>query len=202
MADLIIGSMKSFSLILVYAVLLLHSYVIAAQRTGDRGLILGFGASSFTGTDAVVERSKYIPGMAIGFFQEYSFGRHLALGSELTLSTKGSLLASVGDLNMHQVITYVEIPLLSTWIFMPEKRSRLFISAGPTLDIMLLAFNEVGFPEDIKRFDTGIVLAGGIRWSGLRFRFQVNQGLIDLDRGNPATGVRNRTFVFITGLSF
>ena len=112
------------------------------------------------------------------------------------------MLQSVGDLNLHQVITYMELPLLTTWVFRPDKGSRIIISAGPSFDIMLLAFNEVGFPEDINRFDIGLVLGTGIRWSNIRFRILMNQGLLDLDQSTDATSVRNRTFNLSMGLTF
>ena len=194
--------MKSLIFFSISAGLLLFCTTLFSQRTGDRGLLLGFNTSSFTGTEPSLEQSTYIPGFSIGFFQEFICGEHLILGPELAFTTKGNMLQSVGDLNLHQVITYMELPLLTTWVFRPDKGSRIFISAGPSFDIMLLAFNEVGFPEDINRFDIGLVLGTGIRWSKIRFRILMNQGLLDLDQSTDTTSVRNRTFNLAMGLTF
>jgi hypothetical protein len=194
--------MKSLLIPVFHVWLLLSGAALYSQSTGDRGLLLGFNASSFCGTDAVVKEAAYIPGISLGFFQEFRCGEHLVFGPELAFITKGSLLASVGDLQLHQVITYVEAPLLVTWCFMPEKKAGFYVYAGPAIDFKLVAFNEVGFPEEINPFDLGLVLGGGIRWTKIRLSLRMNQGLLDLDLDNKETTVKNRSLIFTTGITF
>ncbi len=67
---------------------------------------------------------------------------------------------------------------------------------------MLLAFNEVGFSEDIRRFEMGTVLGIGLRRQKLGFRVHINQGLLDLDKSSSLTSVRNKTLSFTVGILF
>ena len=182
--------------------LLLSSPALFSRGPGDRGLLLGFNTSSFTGSESTIENNSYIPGLTIGFFQEFEIGPHMIIGPEIAFTTKGSRLQTVGDLYLHQVITYMELPLLVNWIVNPGKRSRAFLVGGPTFSYMLLAFNEVGFPEEVSRFDFGASLGMGVRWRKIRCRIHMNQGLIDVDKSNSLTSVKNRTFNFTVGLSF
>lgn len=181
---------------------LLYSTVMFSRGPGDRGLLLGFNASSFTGSESTIENNSYMPGLTIGFFQEFEIGPHLIIGPEIAFTTKGSRLQTVGDLYLHQVITYLEVPLLASWIIHSGERSRAFLSCGPTVGLMLLAFNEVGFPEEIGRFDVGAELGIGVGWQKVRFRLHVIQGLLDVDRSNSSASVKNRTLSFTVGLSF
>ena len=194
--------MKPSSRVAVLSCLLLSSAGVFCQGVGDRGLLMGFNTSSFWGSESTLKHSAYMPGMSIGFFQEFHLNSHLILGPEITFTTKGSRVQTVGDLYLHQVLTYMEIPLLANYVINPKGGSRVFLFTGPGFDMLLLAFNEVGFPEDIARFDVGAILGIGIRWNKMRIRFHMNQGLLDLDQSNMETNVKNRTFSFAIGLSF
>jgi len=176
--------------------------LLFSQGQGDRGLLLGFNASSFTGSEILNEKSAYLPGMCIGFFQEFNLGPGLAIGPEISFTSKGSRIQTVGDLYLHQVVTYLEVPVLLSWILNPGQKCRGFLSAGPSFGLMLLAFNEVGFPEDIERFDMGVELGAGVRWQKLRLRFHINQGFLDLDKSDSSGSIRNRTLSFTLALSF
>lgn len=173
-----------------------------SQSSGERGLLIGFNASSFSGTESTIGNSSYIPGLAIGFFQEFWISSGILIGPEIVFTTKGSRIETVGDLYLHQVITYAEVPLLVSWVINPGDSTRLFLSGGPTFGVILLAFNEVGFSREISRFDVGAEMAIGVRLKKMRFRVQLNQGLMDVDSSSSITTVRNRTLSLYFGLSF
>jgi len=190
-----------FTSILVLS-FLLSSVLLFSQNEYDRGLLLGFNISNFTGSEPGLENSSTIPGLSIGFFQEFELGSHFSFRPEIAFTTKGSRLQTVGDLFLHQVVTYMEVPLLIHWIINPGDRTRVFICGGPAADLMLLAFNEVGFSEDIRRFEMGTVLGIGLRRQKLGFRVHINQGLLDLDKSSSLTSVRNKTLSFTVGILF
>lgn len=194
--------MKLFAATSICMYFLSAGTLLFSQVQGERGLLLGFNASSFCGSESVNESSGYLPGMSIGFFQEFNLGTGLSFGPEISFTSKGSTLQTVGDLRLHQVITYMELPLLMNWIINPEQQCRAFLSGGPSLGLMLLAFNEVGFPEQIARFDMGAELGAGVRWQKVRLRFHFNQGILDLDKSDSSGSIRNRTFSFTIALSF
>lgn len=194
--------MKSISSIVILITLLFSCASLLSQNSGERGLLIGFNASSFSGTESTISNSSYIPGLAIGFFQEFRITPGILIGPEIVFTTKGSRIETVGDLYLHQVITYAEVPLLVSWVINPGDSTRLFLSGGPTFGVMLLAFNEVGFSQEISRFDMGAELAIGVRWEMMRFRVQLNQGLMDVDNSSSITTVKNRTLSLYFGLSF
>lgn len=198
----IIGEMKTFLPYLFVVTLLLSSPSLFSRGPGTRGLLIGFNASTFSGSDASIENSSLIPGLTLGFFHEFELNPRLFVGPEITFTTRGSCLQSVGDLSLHQVITYLELPVPFNWTLNPGDRTRVFLSGGPAMAFMMLAFNEVGFPEEIARFDLGVSLGTGMAWRKVQFRVHMNQGLLDLDKSNSQTKVKNRSFSFTTAFSF
>ena len=181
---------------------MLASTSLFSQGPGKWGLLLGFNASSFSGSETSIENNKLMPGLTIGFFYEIEIAPRLAFSPEFSFTTKGSRLQSVGDLYLHQVLTYLEMPVRVIWTIKSGKRVSLFLSGGPALDFMLLAFNEVGFPEEIARFDMGVDLGTGIRWQKVQFRVHLTQGLTDLDRSMSLNRIKNRTLSLTAALSF
>jgi hypothetical protein len=194
--------MKLFTTSIICICFLSSEAILLSQGQGDRGLLLGFNASSFKGSESLKEKSTYLPGMRIGFFQEFNLLPGLVIGPEISFTSKGSRIQTVGDLYLHQVITYMEVPVLLSWIMNPGQKCRGFLSGGPSFGLMLLAFNEVGFPDDIARFDLGTELGAGVRWQKLRLSLHINQGFLDLDRSDASGSLRNRTFSFKLALAF
>ena len=194
--------MKSFLSSVLCLWLLFFCEVVFSQGSGDRGLLLGFNSSTFTGSEPSIKNNSHIPGLTIGFFQVFDIGPGFSFTPELAFTTKGSCLQTIGDLYLHQIITYMELPLLARWTLHPGDRIGVYLCGGPALAFMLLAFNEVGFPEEIHRFDMGVVLGIGVGRRKLGFRIHVNQGLTDLDHSTSISSVRNQCFSLTMGLAF
>jgi len=169
---------------------------------GNRGLIIGFGGSTFVGSASSGDNNKFLPGMTLGFFQDFPVKPHFDLEAGIQFSTKGSRLDAVGELYLHQVVTYLELPVKATWMFLPGEKANLFLSGGTFFGIKLLAFNEVGFPEEINGLDVGLDLAAGVRLNRVRFKLEFKQGLLDVDQGSTQLNYKNLSLYFVTGISF
>lgn len=169
---------------------------------GNRGLIIGFGGSTFVGSASSDENNKFLPGMILGFFQDFSINPRFDLVSGLQFSTKGSRMDAVGDLYLHQVVTYLEVPIQATWILFPGEKANLFLAGGTFFGIKLLAFNEVGFPEEINGFDMGLDLGAGVKFHKLRLMLEYKQGFLNVDQSTTQLNYKNLSLSFVVGISF
>ena len=172
------------------------------REPGERGLLIGFNASTFMGYEATVDDIRYIPGITLGFYQEFEIAPRFMIEPQLLFITKGSRMHTVGDLYLHNIFTYLEIPVVAKWIINPRHKAKVFLSGGPYADLKLLVFNEVGFPDEVQKVDVGVDLGTGVQFQKISFRIHVIQGFFDIDMSSAATGYRNRTLSFTAGLSF
>lgn len=170
--------------------------------SGEHGLILGFNSSIFIRSGSSPETCKYIPGITLGFYQAVVITPRFSIEPEFLFTTKGSRIQTVGNLYLHQVFTYLEIPVLAKWIINPQKKVQMFLAGGSFFDLKLIAFNEVGFPEEISQVDVGAALGVGIKFHRVSFKISVKQGFLDIDRSEATGNYKNRTFSIIAGLSF
>jgi hypothetical protein len=178
------------------------SYESRDPSLGDHGLILGFGASKFVASSFSQSNNRFNPGITLGFYQDFNLKANVDLEFGFMLSAKGSRLDATGDLYLHQFITYLELPLRAIWSLLEKEKIQLFISGGSYLGIKLLAFNEVGFPEDIRGFDVGLDLGAGVKFQQFSFRLVANQGFLNLDQSNSGLAYKNQSFFLAVGVMF
>lgn len=199
--------MKKRILILI----LLLSHVLSAstlsqepaeRNKGGKGLYLGMSASNFAGSDASSADNKFIPGFILGFYQDYSLNQGFSLETGLLFTSKGSRLESVGDLYLHQVLTYMEVPVLVEYKLVQAEMIDLFIVGGAFLGLKLLAFNEVGFPEEISSLDIGLITGLGMRFRHFSYRIDVKRGFLTIDKSESARNYKNLSFSLLMGISF
>jgi len=181
--------------------LLCTSEALFALGPKESGLLLGFNGSIFTGSEATLNTNRYIPGITLGFYHEFKIKSRFVIEPEVLFITKGSRMNTVGDLYLHHVFTYLEVPVLAKWIINPPDKAKVFLSGGPYIALKLIAFNEVGFPEEINSLDAGVNLGAGVKFQRLSFRIHLIQGFLDTDRSISSDIYKNRTFSLIVGLS-
>ena len=170
------------------------------ERTGgERGLILGFSGSNFVGSET---NNKIIPGITLGFYQNYNINHRFGLETGLLFTTKGSRLDAVGDLYMHQIITYLEVPVLAEWILIPIEKREIFLAGGAFFGVKLLAFNEVGFPDEIHRFDVGVNLGVGVKLRHVSYGIEVKRGFLNIDKSESPAIYKNLSLSLIARISF
>ena len=58
---------------------------------GNRGLIIGFGGSTFVGSSSSDENNKFLPGMILGFFQDFSIIPQFDLETGIRLYMKAAV---------------------------------------------------------------------------------------------------------------
>lgn len=180
----------------------LLSYESGDRTDRDRGLLLGFGLSNFNGAASSYENNKFIPGITLGFYHDFRIKPRFELGTGLLFSTKGSRLDAVGDLYMHQILTYLELPVLAAWTAFSLEKANIFLAGGAYLGVKLLAFNEVGFPEEIQGFDVGLEMGAGLKFKKCSYRLELKQGLVNIDKSESQLNYKNLSLSVVARISF
>ena len=180
---------------------------ILAKEPGEgigrnRGLVLGLSASNFAGSEAAAAENKFIPGFSLGFYQDFIFNHRYSLETGLLLTSKGSRLNAVGDLYLHQVLIYLEIPVLAECKLIIREKFSLHVAGGAYMGLKLIAFNEVGFPNEINGLDAGVDVGLGVRFRHFSYRIDVKRGFLNVDKGEPPVNYKNLTFSLLVGISF
>jgi len=190
-------------------IIMIHGFSaeMLSKEPGDRiaksrGLVLGLSASNFAGSEAATADNKFIPGLCFGFYQDFIFNHRYSLETGLFLTSKGSRLNAVGDLYIHQVQTYLEIPVLAECKLISGEKLSFHVVGGAYMGLMLLAFNEVGFPEEINSLDAGVDLGLGVRFRHFSYKIDVKRGFLSVDKGEPSFSYKNLTFSLLMGISF
>ena len=183
------------------------SMVLPAQEAAEKirksgGLLLGPGISNFSGGETSTAENRFIPGLSLGFYQNFVISRRCSLETGLLLTSKGSRLDVVGDLYLHQVLTYLEAPLLGEYQFFISEKVRFHLAGGAYLSMKLLAFNEVGFPEQIHRMDMGLDVGLGMRFRTFSYRIEVKRGLLEVDKCEQVVNYKNLTVSLLVGIAF
>jgi hypothetical protein len=168
----------------------------------NRGLVLGLSASNFAGSEAAAAENKFIPGFSLGFYQDFIFNGRYSLETGLLLTSKGSRLNAVGDLYLHQVLTYMEIPVLGECKLISREKLSFHVAGGAYLGLKLLAFNEVGFPEEINGLDVGVDVGLGVRFRHFSYKIDVKRGFLSVDKGESSLSYKNLSFSLLMGISF
>lgn len=166
------------------------------------GMKLGLNYSKFTGDDTPGKKVSSIPGFAIGGFLSYKFTDTFSAYQELYITTKGSCINTVGEINQYNVFVYVQIPLLAKMTFFPENKFKPVILCGPALSIKTIAMNDTGMLENIKSVDWGILVRAGIEYWKASFEFSYDRSLSNFDQSDDNIDLKNQTISFIVGYSF
>ena len=190
-------------------ILLFHGFsaMLFSKEPGDRtgrsrGLVLGVSVSNFAGSDASIANNKFIPGLTIGFYQDFMMNHRFTLETGFLLTSKGSRLNAVGDLYMHQVLTYLEIPVHGECKLIWNEKVSFHVAGGAYMGLKLLAFNEVGFSEEIHSLDAGVDIGLRVRFRHFSYKIDVKRGFLNVDKGEPPVNYKNLTFSLLAGISF
>ena len=188
---------------------ILFSNQIFAQVYKDSfpytGIKLGFNYSKFIGNDKPGKNVSAIPGFAIGGFLCYKFSCTVSAHQELYITTKGSRINTVGDVNINNVFVYVQaLPFLVKVTLFSENSYQFkpVILFGPSFGMKVIAMNFTGMLEDIKTIDWGVIFRIGIEYRKISFEISYDCSLSNFDLSATDIDLRNQTISLITGLAF
>ncbi|MCK4820959.1 outer membrane beta-barrel protein [bacterium] len=199
---------KTYALVLI--LLAGSSAILSAGEFAGSGFLLGLNHSTFVGRDTPEAGISYAPGLAIGGFVSYKvkdfelsgFSGTFSIRQELTLTTKGSKINSIGELQLTNIFIYLELPLLAKVVLLPEKPVRPHVLFGPAYAVKIFAMNNVGVLEDIRTTDLGLILGGGLEFWKMALDIRCDFGLMNFDTSADDIDLRNRTFSVRVGYYF
>lgn len=166
------------------------------------GMKLGFNQSKFVGSDTPGKGVSNLPGFAIGGFAVYNVNPRWSLQQELLLLSRGSQINTIGEMNLHTLFLYVDLPLQVKFTVLPESTIKPFVSAGPELGLKVLAINEVGQPDDIRTLDIGLTFGGGVSYARISAELRYYRGLSNFDQSADDISLKNQTFSILFGYAF
>lgn len=179
----------------------LSSELIAGQFSG-LGLKLGYNSSIFTGKDIPGKGVRSQAGLVLGGFVLYKFNDLFSFQQEVLFTTKGSKINTISDIYLSNTFVYLELPFLAKAIFFREYWLKPNIYIGPAVDLLILAFNDRYFLDDIRSFDLGIVLGAGFEVWKVSFDLRLTKGLLNFDQSADNIDLKNQTISIMAGYSF
>ena len=184
-------------------ILLLCSYLILnAGGIAATGLRIGYNSSTFSGEDIPGKDVRSIPGFTVGGFVSFEYNEKLLFQPEVLLTTKGSMINTIGDIEQANIFVYLEMPLLVKMKFLPTAKLKPNIFAGPTFNLKTLAINDVGVLDDINGLDCGFVAGAGVDYGRISFEFRYEKGLMNFDKSADDIDLKNQTISFLFGITF
>lgn len=188
--------------IFIILMTILVSNPIIAGEFSSTGMKLGLNYSQFIGDDTPGKSVSTIPGFAIGGFLLYKINDTFSAQQELYLTTKGSRINTIGDINQYNVFVYLQMPLLAKVTLLSGSRLKPVLLCGPTLSIKTITMNDTGMLEDIKTVDWGLIMRAGIEYWKISIEFSYDRSISNFDQSADDIDLKNQTISFIIGYSF
>lgn len=173
-----------------------------AQGFSGLGAKLGYTSSQFIGADIPGKGVGSQSGLTLGAFVSYELNGTFSLQQEVLFTLKGSKINTMGDVWLSNIFLYLEMPLLAKATFLPESELRPNIYAGPALAVLIGAFNDVGLLEDIRSYDVGFVLGGGVDIWKLSVDLRLTNGLLNFDESASDIDLKHQTISMLVGYAF
>lgn len=186
----------------IVSLIMLCTSTLSASGVFNTGMKLGLNYSKFIGKDIPGKGVNSIPGFSLGGFLNYKINDRFSLQQEALITTKGSNINTVGDINLHNIFVYFELPVLVKIAFHPIAGMKPILFCGPAIGFKCLAINDTGMPDDIGKIDLGLVLDAGIEFSKISVDIRYNRGLLNFDKSADDINLKNSTISFIVGYSF
>jgi len=194
----------------VLILLAVSASILSAGEFAGSGFLLGLNNSTFVGQDTPEAGISNVPGLVIGGFVSYKvkefdlpgFSGTFSIRQELSITTKGSKINSIGELQLTNRFIYLELPLLAKVVLLPEKPFRPHILFGPAYAVKIVALNNVGVLDDIRTSDFGLILGGGLEFWKVSMDIRSEFGLMNFDTSAEDIDMRNRTSSIRIGYYF
>jgi hypothetical protein len=174
----------------------------AAQGFSGLGAKLGYNSSKFTGADIPGKGISSQPGLTLGGYVTYEFNSTFSLQQEVLFTFKGSKVNTIGDVWLRNIFLYVEMPLMVKATFLADSQLRPNVYAGPAVAALVAALNSTGLLEDIRTYDLGLVIGGGVEIWGLSLDLRLTKGLLNFDQSASGIDLKHQTISVMMGYAF
>lgn len=149
------------------------------------------------------------PGVVIGAFAGYDFHPYFGVQLEGLYTQKGAKVNEFG-LDVDLRIDYFEIPILARGNVRANEETVIHFMAGPAFAFKIhdtLDLEDIGFGFDnieMKSYDVGIAVGGGVTFRKLVFDARYTFGLVNIndEAVEDLLKVKNRAFALTVGWRF
>jgi len=138
----------------------------------------------------------------LGGFVSYKLNDLLSLQQEVLFTTKGSKINIIGDIYLSNTFVYLELPFLAKATFLREYWLRPNIYVGPAVAVLITAFNDRYFLDDIRSFDLGFVIGVSFEVWRVSLDFRLTKGLLNFDESADDINLKNQTISALIGYAF
>jgi len=186
---------------------------VASAQNVEAGVKFGvnFANLSFEENDDIEDLNSRT-GIAAGGFVVWPVTPAFAVQTEALYSQKGASLSEQGVTGALE-LDYLDIPVLARFSTAPGSNTKLHLYAGPSFNFNLRArtkmsfageTSEEDFSDDIKSFDTALVLGASFEVNRLLFDGRYSWGLTNIDKedGMSDPAVKTRAFTLSAGIRF
>ena len=186
---------------------------VASAQDVQAGVKFGvnFADLSFKQTEGIEDLDAR-RGIVAGGFVVWPMTPSFAVQTEALYSLRGASLSDQGVTGALE-LDYLDVPILARFSTSPSTNTKVHILAGPSFNFNLRArtkatfageTSEEDFSDEIKPFETALVVGAGVEVARLLFEGRYSWGLtnIDKDDGSDDPTVKNRTLSFTAGIRF
>jgi hypothetical protein len=183
-------------------VLIASTVGATAQGFSGLGAKLGYNSSRFTGADIPGKGISSQAGVTLGGYVTYEFNDTFSLQQEVLFTFKGSKVNTIGDVWLSNIFLYVEMPVMAKATFLAGHQLRPNVYAGPAVAALVAALNSKGLLEDIRTYDLGLVIGGGVEIWGLSLDLRLTKGLLNFDQSASGIDLKHQTISLMMGYAF
>jgi hypothetical protein len=138
----------------------------------------------------------------LGGFVSYKLNHLLSLQQEVSFTTKGSKINTIGDIYLSNIFVYLELPFLVKATFLTEYRLKPNVYVGPAVSLLILAYNDNYFLDDIRSFDLEGVVGVGFEVWKISLDLRLTKGLLNFDESADNIDLKNQTISMMVGYAF
>ena len=151
-------------------------------------------------------------GIAVGGFVVWPLTPAFAVQTEALYSQKGASLSEDGVTGTLE-LDYLDVPVLARFSTSPGSNTRVHLYAGPSFNFNVRARTKMSFAgetaeedfsDEVKSFETALVLGASFEVNRLLFDGRYSWGLTNIDKedGTSDPAVKTRAFTLSAGIRF
>ena len=189
-------------IIIITFLILLISLNLHAGKITNIGMKIGYNSSTFAGKNLPGKGVSNVPGFTLGGFASYELSKNFSVQPEILLTTKGSKINTVGDIEQYNIFVYVEMPVLAKYRILQSRNFYMTGLCGPGFSLKALAMNDVGVLDNIRGFDLGVIAGAEIGLGRFSFELRYEFGILNFDTSSDDSDLKNKSLSFLFGVAF
>lgn len=189
-------------IIIITFLILMTSFSLHAGKLTNIGMKIGYNSSTFGGKNLPGKGVSNVPGFTLGGFASYELSKKFSVQPEILLTTKGSRINTVGDIEQYNIFVYVEMPILAKYRLLQSGNFYLRGLCGPGFSLKALAMNDVGVLDNIRGIDCGLIAGAEVGLGRFSFELRYEFGLLNFDTSIDDADLKNKSISFLFGIAF